>query len=257
MRAISARICTRSFASRFDSGSSIRNACGWRTIARPIATRWRWPPDSAAGLRFNSSSRPRIRAASCTRVVDLVLRHLLQLEPERHVVEHGHVRIQRVVLEHHGDVALLRRHVVDDAVADAHCSLRRSTSRPATIRSAVVLPQPDGPTRTTNSLSAIVEVEALGPRRCRRDRPSRRRRARSLPRIPHFVGRLPHVHPDDQGQATARLRPLVPLPRAAARARGGSSSRGSPLTPGTRPRSPTRSRAGPTSAKPRRCGSAR
>ena len=38
-RAISARIWTRSLASRFESGSSIRNACGCRTIARPIATR--------------------------------------------------------------------------------------------------------------------------------------------------------------------------------------------------------------------------
>ncbi len=47
-----ARIDTRSLASRLDSGSSIRNACGSRTIARPIATRCRWPPDSAAGLRL-------------------------------------------------------------------------------------------------------------------------------------------------------------------------------------------------------------
>ena len=31
---------------------------------------------------------------------------------------HGHVRIERVVLEHHGDVAVLRRHVVDDVAAD-------------------------------------------------------------------------------------------------------------------------------------------
>ena len=37
--AISERICTRSSASRFDSGSSIRKAEGSRTIARPIATR--------------------------------------------------------------------------------------------------------------------------------------------------------------------------------------------------------------------------
>ncbi len=41
IRATSVRICTRSLASRFDSGSSIRNAFGSRTIARPIATRWR------------------------------------------------------------------------------------------------------------------------------------------------------------------------------------------------------------------------
>ena len=41
---------TRSFASRFESGSSSRKACGSRTIARPIATRWRWPPESCARL---------------------------------------------------------------------------------------------------------------------------------------------------------------------------------------------------------------
>ena len=29
-----------------------------------------------------------------------------------------HVRVERVVLEHHGDVAVLRRHVVDDVAAD-------------------------------------------------------------------------------------------------------------------------------------------
>ena len=66
IRATSVRICTRSFASRFDSGSSIRNARGSRTIARPIATRWRWPPDRLAGLRSRCASRSRMRAASST-----------------------------------------------------------------------------------------------------------------------------------------------------------------------------------------------
>ena len=37
----SARVCTRSLASRFESGSSMRNAVGRRTIARASATRWR------------------------------------------------------------------------------------------------------------------------------------------------------------------------------------------------------------------------
>ncbi len=62
-----ARIETRSLASRFDSGSSIRNAAGSRTIARPIATRCRCPPDSAAGLRARYGSRPSSSAASPTR----------------------------------------------------------------------------------------------------------------------------------------------------------------------------------------------
>ena len=66
IRETSVRICTRSLASRFDSGSSIRNAAGLRTIARPMATRWRWPPDRLAGLRDRCWSRSRILAASLT-----------------------------------------------------------------------------------------------------------------------------------------------------------------------------------------------
>ena len=66
IRCTSARICTRSFASRLDSGSSIRKTDGSRTIARPIATRCRWPPDSCPGLRSSQSVRPRISAASLT-----------------------------------------------------------------------------------------------------------------------------------------------------------------------------------------------
>ena len=38
-RAISARVWTRSFASRFERGSSMRKTAGSRTIARPRATR--------------------------------------------------------------------------------------------------------------------------------------------------------------------------------------------------------------------------
>ena len=50
--------------------------------------------------------------------VDLGLRHLGQLEGEPDVVGHRHVRVQGVVLEHHGDVPVLGLDVVDDLVAD-------------------------------------------------------------------------------------------------------------------------------------------
>ena len=66
-RSTSARICTRSFASRLDSGSSIRKMAGSRTIARPMATRCRCPPDSCRGLRPSMVVRPRMDPASRTR----------------------------------------------------------------------------------------------------------------------------------------------------------------------------------------------
>ena len=56
--------------------------------------------------------------------LDLVLGTLAQPQPERHVLEHRLVRIERVILEHHRDVARARRQVVDDGAAD-----RRSARR--------------------------------------------------------------------------------------------------------------------------------
>src|SRR5579871_5316004 len=64
------------------------------------------------------------------------------------------MRVQRVVLEHHRDVAILGRHIVDQLVADIDLARSRPSS-PAIIRNVVVLPQPDGPTSTINSRSAI------------------------------------------------------------------------------------------------------
>ena len=55
---------------------------------------------------------------------DLGFRRLPELEREAHVVGDRHVRVERVVLEHHGDVPLFRRHVVDDALADADLAAR-------------------------------------------------------------------------------------------------------------------------------------
>ena len=67
---------------------------------------------------------------------------------------HGHVWVERIGLEHHGDVAVLGQHVGDVDLAEADLPGMISSS-PATILSAVVLPQPDGPTSTISSPSAI------------------------------------------------------------------------------------------------------
>jgi hypothetical protein len=54
---------------------------------------------------------------------DLGLAELLDLQPIGHVVVHAQVRVERVVLEDHRDVALLRRNLVDDGVVDHQISL--------------------------------------------------------------------------------------------------------------------------------------
>ncbi len=121
---ISMRVCARSLASRFDSGSSNRNTCGWRTMARPMATRWRWPPESSRGLRSSRCDELQDLGGLVDARLDLVLGHLGDLQAVGHVVEVRHVRVQRVVLEHHRDVALGRLQVVDHAVADADVAAR-------------------------------------------------------------------------------------------------------------------------------------
>jgi hypothetical protein len=56
-------------------------------------------------------------------LLDLGLGDLAQLEAEGEVVANRHVRVERVALEHHRDVAVLGGHVVDDLVADAQRAL--------------------------------------------------------------------------------------------------------------------------------------
>ena len=50
---------------------------------------------------------------------DLVVRQLALLEAERQILLHRHMRVKRVVLEHHRDVTILGRQVIDDLAADA------------------------------------------------------------------------------------------------------------------------------------------
>ena len=103
---------------------------GW-TAARPSGRprrcgRWRGPsPPAAAGRRRAPSAcgagssveargsrrPPRPRVASALPAPGAA-------ERERDVSPHGHVRVERVVLEDHRDVALRRVHVVDHPVAD-------------------------------------------------------------------------------------------------------------------------------------------
>ena len=87
-------------------------------MARPMATRWRWPPDSAFGLRSNNSVMSRMRAAWSTRLRISSLGNLRSFSPNDMFSNTDICGIERVILEHHRDVAILRRPVVDDFAAD-------------------------------------------------------------------------------------------------------------------------------------------
>lgn len=87
-------------------------------MARPMATRWRWPPESCLGIRSSSPSSPRSLAASSARRLRSSARDAAHLEPVGDVVEHVHVRVEGVVLEHHRNVAILGFLAGDVLVAD-------------------------------------------------------------------------------------------------------------------------------------------
>ena len=90
---------------------------------------------------------------------DLVLAHLPELQGERHVVVHGHVRVQGVVLEDHRDVAVLRRQVVHDPVPDAHRAAR-DLLEPGHHAQRRGLPAPGRPDEHHELAVGDVEVQA-------------------------------------------------------------------------------------------------
>src|SRR3954466_9422193 len=118
-RLISMRICARSLASRFDSGSSNRNTCGLRTMQRPSATRCCWPPDRCFGFAASQAGQAEHFSRAIDRRLDLGLRGFPVAQTEGEIVVDAHVLVERVVLKHHRYVAVARRQMVDDALADA------------------------------------------------------------------------------------------------------------------------------------------
>ena len=72
-------------------------------------------------------------------------------QPVGDVVTDGHVREERVVLEHRVDVALVGRQLRDVPAVEQDAPDRSAARSPAIIRSVVVLPEPDGPSSEKNS----------------------------------------------------------------------------------------------------------
>jgi len=151
---MSSRTRRRSFASRFDKGSSKSSTCGSNTRARATARA------AAASGKFR---RRAIFEAGQT--------HQIQFSPGRVPALSSWVRPARSVhrrrspeptyvgrerrTEHHADIALARG-LESHVVAPIKTRPSVATSRPAIRRSVVVLPQPDGPSSVTSVPGAIV-----------------------------------------------------------------------------------------------------
>ena len=164
----STRVSRRSLASRFESGSSRRNSRGLRTMARARATRCCWPPESWPGLRsrrwsISTLRPPRGRARSIS------LGGLRHLERKADVLATRHVRVERIALEDHRDVAIAGRRRSSRRRRRRRHAPAVGVSRPARMRSVVVLPEPDGPEQREELARLDLEIDALQGR----DRPVR------------------------------------------------------------------------------------
>jgi hypothetical protein len=81
------------------------------------------PPTERRGLAVQERFQGQHPGGLLHPPVLLFLGRLAQLQAERQVLPHRHMRIQRIVLEHHRDIAVLGRQVVHHPVADADLAL--------------------------------------------------------------------------------------------------------------------------------------
>ena len=102
---------------------------GSRTSARPSATRCCCPPESWRGLRASSASAAAVSATVATRASRSAFGHAALLQRIGDVLRHRHVRIERVGLEHHRDVAL--RRAPRRSPRGRRCGSRRWSETPA------------------------------------------------------------------------------------------------------------------------------
>ena len=163
---------SRRFLSSAPNGSSSRRMRGSTASARASATRCCWPPESWRGKRSREAppsctsgehAPPRARSSPAPRSPGA--------QPEGHVLVDRHVREQRVVLEDDADVAAAGGQMVDGARRRPGRCPRSGATKPAMIRSSVVLPQPLGPSRATNSPGSMAsDTPSTATRRAVADR---------------------------------------------------------------------------------------
>ncbi len=136
--------------SRAESGSSSSRMRGPNASARAMATRCCWPPDNSRGLRSARLSRP-TSASSIS-----ATRHrsspspFADLEGEGDVVGDAQMREEGIALEDETEIAVLRVKM-GYVLASSLIVPLLGVVKPASDISKVVLPDPEGPSRVTNS----------------------------------------------------------------------------------------------------------
>ena len=153
IRQIAERVSARSWVSRFDIGSSIKSSRGSRTSARPSADRCCCPPDSWLGRRSSTSASCRRSATSRTRRFTDATRSWASRSGKPMFSAtvmcgyRAYVWNAIAMSRWPASTSLMTTPSIDT-------SPRETSSSPAIIRSTVVLPHPDGPTRTNSSPSS-------------------------------------------------------------------------------------------------------
>lgn len=86
---------------------------------------------------------------------DFDLRSPSRAQTEADVLVDRQIGVERIILKHHRDVPLARAQIVDDCAADRDRTVVR-VLKTGDGSQKCALPQPDGPTSTANSPSAMV-----------------------------------------------------------------------------------------------------
>ena len=140
--------------SRAENGSSRHRSSGSMAMARANPTFWRMPPDNSRGYAVSKPSSPTRSSRSsalAVRILDGMPRALRGTSTFSRTVSQGNRANVWKTIEARGFTPLSGNPRYSTRPSEGFC-------RPVMMRKSVLLPQPEGPRRATNSPSATVRL---------------------------------------------------------------------------------------------------
>jgi hypothetical protein len=125
-----------------------------------MATRWRWPPDRALGLRDSKRLQLQDAGGFGHLAVNLGLGVARHLQAKAHVFGHRHMRIKRVGLEHHRHAAFADQHRVTSRAPIEICR-RRFPPTPRSSAKAWICRSPRGRQRRRTRRRFDLQVDPV------------------------------------------------------------------------------------------------